>query len=151
MVRKQEEIRATVPAGNKWHTEDVDKAAEALELSRSQFILLAVDMLVSFDPEFFNEIQRYAKGLMLPEYVVIQNTIIKRKAQDRAHREVWGGSEILDEFISTADDDGKLEIMTGAKLEKALFDTYILKERQEKTKFDAAVARYDAVGKTIID
>lgn len=140
MVRKQEEIRATVPAKNDWHTEDVDKAAEALGISRSEFILKAVDMLIGFDKVFYKHIRSYAKGLKFPEFVVIQNIIIKRMAQERAHREVWGGSgEILDEFISLKDKEGdEFRIATGPELEKILYDSYIWDERRKKSKLDAA-------------
>ena len=47
MAKNQEEIRATVPAGNAWHTEDIEAKAASYGMSKTKFILLAVDVFMN--------------------------------------------------------------------------------------------------------
>lgn len=46
-MAKQEQIRATVPASNPWHTEDIEAKAASYGMSKSKFMLLAVDVFMN--------------------------------------------------------------------------------------------------------
>ncbi|MCL5290641.1 MAG: hypothetical protein M1489_06415 [Firmicutes bacterium] len=108
--------------------EEIDKAAIKHGTSRASFIVKAVEMLMGFDKVFFNKIEAYAKGLNTPVWLVMQNMIIKRMAQEAAEEEVWGpSSKLLDEFMYT--NQGPI---TGAELFTLLMDTYSRKEESKK-------------------
>jgi len=46
-MAKQEKIQVTVPSENAWHTEDVEAKAASYGMSKSKFILLAVDVFIN--------------------------------------------------------------------------------------------------------
>ena len=104
-------IRARIPNKSTYSLEDLDRKAEDMGMSRSQFVLRAVEMLLHFDKSFLDIIDQY-KRLGLPEYLVIQNLIITAEAERAARDEACGKERrIYTEFAMT--DDGYL---TGAEL-----------------------------------
>ena len=104
-------IRARIPNKSAYSLEDLDRKAEDLGMSRSKFVLRAVEMLLNFDKSFLDILDQY-KSLGFPEYLVIQNLIIKAEAEREATNEVYGKiPRVYTEFVMT--DDGYL---TGAKL-----------------------------------
>lgn len=122
----QEIIRATVPANNNWHTEDLEAKATAMGMSKSDFILKAVDMMMNFGSSFYDYIKGYAEGLHIPEWVVIQNLVIKQIAKSQAKKKVWGAeNRRLEEFIMVEDSKGS-RMLTDQELLRALKDMYIL-------------------------
>ena len=122
----QEIIRATVPANNNWHTEDLEAKATAMGMSKSDLILKAVDMMVNFDDEFLKYIKHYSDGLNIPEYLIIQNLVIKQIAKSQAKKKVWGAeNRRLEEFIMVEDSKGS-RMLTDQELLRALKDMYIL-------------------------
>lgn len=106
--------------------EQIDKRASELGLNRSQFVTKALLMLVNFDLDFWKKIARYAENLRLPEWVVIQNMLIKRFAREDAEAQVFGRqSKMLDEFISFHDETGP-RTPTGEELYNILKAQYVL-------------------------
>lgn len=116
------------------YLEKLDTKAQKFGMNRTDFVLKALDMLMSFDEIFFKKIQGYSEGLNIPEWLVIQNIIIKRMAQDHAKTEVWGPSgETLKEFVSVNDGDG-YKTITGEPLFEMLNELFIKEEEMEKVK-----------------
>ena len=89
----------------------IDKRAAEMGINKTEFFRRAVYMLLNFDKSFLDILDQY-KSLGLPEYLVIQNLIIKAEAEREATNEVYGKiPRVYTEFVMT--DDGYL---TGAKL-----------------------------------
>ncbi len=75
------------------------EAAQKLGMSRNEMILKAVAMMISFDVTFYKKLEAYSNSCKVPISTAVQNTIIKRWAQDNAKKAVWGSNkEILIEF-----------------------------------------------------
>ena len=45
----QEKLQATIPSSSKWHTEDVEVKAKSYGMTKSDFILEAVALLMKLD------------------------------------------------------------------------------------------------------
>ena len=105
---------------------ELDETVKELGFNnRSDFVLFAIDLLSGFDKGFLNMIRSYSEGLKLPEYIIIQNFIIKQIALDQADREINGESpKLLDQFIFIGDGDIR-RIMTGDELLQTLKKKYI--------------------------
>lgn len=131
----QEIIRATVPANNKWHTEDIEKKAADLGIDKGEFILKAVDMLLNFDETFYKKIQWYAEGLKIPEYMVIQNFIIDMIENNKAISEVWGSNHRVLPFFMVEDDKGA-RTLTGDELRKERSEYYKREEMKKKAELE---------------
>lgn len=67
----------------------IDEKAEMLNMSRTEFIETAANMMVDFDPVFINKMQNWAKSLKLPIGIVIQNFIIKRLGKRAGETKFW--------------------------------------------------------------
>ncbi len=70
----------------------MDEAAKALDISRNEMIVRAITMMVNFYTTFYNKLEKYSENVRMPMYLAIQNTIIKRWAQDNAKKTVWGAN-----------------------------------------------------------
>lgn len=138
----QEIIRATVPANNNWHTEDLEAKATAMGMSKSDLILKAVDMMVNFDDDFLKYIKHYSDGLKIPEYMVIQNMIILRMGEEAAQREVHGSlRKSLDEFIHVIDDKGP-RTLTGKELYTVVKNSKVEELKRQKEQHDKMMEQY---------
>lgn len=105
--------------------EKIDERAKDLGLNRSKFVVLALQMMINFDPAFWGRIQSYSKGLNVPEWVVIQNMLIKRFAKEEAEYEVCGEkATILEEFLTLQESSGP-RMATGKELFKILKEHYV--------------------------
>lgn len=127
MREKQERIQATVSKNNKWHSEEVEERAKELGMEKGELIIKAVDMIMSFDKEFYRRIQEYSKGLNIPEYIVIQNMIIKNMALDAAKVETntWSGKDKLMSEFQAVNEKGNLKMLTGEELFNNLKEQYV--------------------------
>lgn len=95
---------------------DIDNRAEELGLNRSKFVNLALEMMVNFDLDFWKRIQKYSEELQVPEWMVIQNLLIKRFALEEAGCELLGHSpKPFDEFVFIQRKDG-IKKLTGEQL-----------------------------------
>jgi len=105
---------------------ELDEIVQELGFNnRSDFVLFAIDLLSGFDRGFLDMIRSYSEGLKLPEFIIIQNFIIKQIALDQADREINGESpKLLDQFIFISDGDTR-RIMTGDELLQTLKKKYI--------------------------
>ncbi len=122
---------------------DIDKKAADLGMNRSELILKAVDMLMNFDEVFFNRIQKRSNDFNIPEWVVMQNMIIKSMAKDAARAIVWGPeTRMLDEFM-IRNDGVEARAITGEELFNTLRDKYI---RDEEKKLLKLAIREDSHG-----
>lgn len=130
----QEKIQLTIPSSNKWHTEDVERKAKELGFEKSEFIMKAIDMMMNFDNTFFKKIQEYSAGLNTPEYMVIQNMIIKNMALDAAKVETdtWGGSDKLMSEFQAVNEKGTIRMLTGEELFNNLKEEFIFKIKNNK-------------------
>ncbi len=82
--------------------EQIDKRAKELGLNRSQFVKLALTGMINFDLSIWKKIQEYSKSLNLPEWLIIQNMLIKSLAEREAEAESSSKPIILNEFIQTS-------------------------------------------------
>lgn len=122
----QERLTLTIPTSNKWHTEDLEKKAESLGMTKGEFLLEAVNMMMSFDEEVIRHLESMTEGLHLPLWLVMQNMIIRRMAEKDAEYEV-GRTNILTEF---AFKDNK--VLTGKELFQVIKENYIFQFENEK-------------------
>jgi hypothetical protein len=102
--------------------DDIDNRARELGLNRSQFVNLALTGMINFDLSIWKKIQEYSKSLNLPEWIIIQNMIIKIFAEREAEVESSSKPIILDEFVQTSNG-----MLTG----QALYD-HIKKQYKNK-------------------
>lgn len=121
----QERLQATIPNSNKWHNEDVEARAKQLGMEKSEFILNAVDMMMNFDETFFKKIQGYSEGLHIPEWLVMQNMIIKEMAKEAAEvaTNTWR-SKVLSEFMFVGEGFDK-RTLTGEELFNQLKNQHV--------------------------
>lgn len=130
-MTKQERLQITISADNNWHTEELEAKAESIGMSKNDFTFKAIDLMMNFDNEFLKYIKFYSKGLHLPEFLIIQNIIIGRMAEEDARKEVFGSiSGLLEEFISTNDENGP-RTLTGEELYKQLKQLKIQEFKKE--------------------
>lgn len=124
-------LNIRVPDG---YLEELDIKAQIFGMNRTDFVMNALDMILNFDEVFYKKIIRYSQGLNTPEWLVMQNIIIRRMAHDHAKAIVWGASgETLKEFVSVDDGDG-YKTITGEPLFDMLNKMFIEDEEKEKVK-----------------
>lgn len=130
----QEKLQATIPAANKWHNEDIEVKAKKLGMEKSEFILKSIDMMMNFDEEFYKKIQKYSEGLNAPEYIVIQNMIIKNMASDAAKVETntWVGKDKIMSEFQVVNDKGIIKMVTGEELFNSLKEEFIFEIKHNK-------------------
>jgi len=128
---------------------ELDETVKELGFNnRSDFVLFAIDLLSGFDKGFLNMIRSYSEGLKLPEYIIIQNFIIKQIALDQADREINGESpKLLDQFIFVSDGESR-RIMTGEELYKILYGNYLKKFTSE---YSEIIRKKEAAGAKLSD
>lgn len=81
---------------------DIDAKAKKLGLTRTEFLLKSLEMMMGFDLVLIKRIERYSRKLDTPEWLVIQNMLIDRFAEDAAEIEVYGErTRVLYEFMKT--------------------------------------------------
>lgn len=106
--------------------DEVDAVAQRRGMSRASFVVGAIELLAGFDDVFLKKMGRYAARLNIPLFLVMQNMLIKRMAQEAAEAEVWGPRRrLLDEFMYTSEGT-----ITGEELFRMLKENYIKEERQ---------------------
>lgn len=126
-------ISVRIPNSNKWKLKDIEKKAKDYGLEKSEFILNAIDMMMNFDEVFFKKIQKYSDGLHIPEWLVLQNMIIKRMAEEAAFYEAWGSrKKILTEFASGGDDMEHQRMFTGEELFNMLKAQFFDEEKKKR-------------------
>jgi len=128
--------------------EQIDEQAQKLDMNRSKFVILALQMLVNFDVDFWKKIESYSKGLNIPEWAVIQNMITDRFAKEEAQRTVFGKSNSkLDDFMFFNTPNGPV-LLTGSEFARIKYDNYV-KEFEAKL-FQRASVKQKA-GKQLTD
>lgn len=122
----QEKLLFNIPKDSSWHIEDVEAKAEELGFgNKSELLLFATNLIMGFDKTFIDRIKHLAKGLRIPESLVIQNYIIKEMATDQAKAETFGPhSKTLDQFLFVQDGDTH-RVMTGDELLETLKQKYV--------------------------
>ena len=121
MKPKKEMIQARIPEGNEWGASELEAKAEELGLNKSELIFKAVDMMMKFDNDFIEYIKFYAERLQIPEYLIIQNQVIKVQADREARAEVYNqNSQLLGEFRFVTDEKGTPRTITGLELKEQL-------------------------------
>lgn len=112
--------------------EQIDKRAEELGLNRSKFVMLALEMMVNFDPAFWKIIEKIGKGFDVAPWMVIQNMLMNRFAKEAAELMVWGKIKTIpNEFIRNYE-DGQTTTITGEELFDILYKDYFIDEEQKK-------------------
>lgn len=74
--------------------EDIDQKAAALGLSRSEFLIKGVDLLMGIDIEFLNKMDAAAKRHNVPLPVVLQNYITGAEAERKFYGRQVSGTQI---------------------------------------------------------
>lgn len=133
----QEKLQVTIPSSNKWHTEEVEKKAKELGMeNKSELMLKALDLYMNFDNVFLKRVKEISENLIIPEYLVIQNMIIKQFSLDAAKVETntWGGTDRLMPEFQFVNEEGKRRILTGEELFNSLKQNYINQIKLDKIK-----------------
>ena len=140
MNKKTEKLQANIPANSKWNLEAADKRAKELGLDRSGLIIRGMELVMNFDEEFLKYIKHYAEGLKVPEYLVIENKVLKDKADEEAYHEVYKEPRTLPEFKFITYTDGKPTVIRGLKLvemlKKESIQKYQFHEDRRKQRLD---------------
>lgn len=111
-------LTVRLPDGFEFGLQDMDEKAKQLGLNRTGFALKGLELMMGFDPVFLSKVENYAKGLNIPTWLVMQNMLIKRFAEESAETEVVGSSgRPLHEFMFTSEGP-----VTGEKLFDILKD-----------------------------
>ena len=130
----QEKLQVTIPSTNEWHIEDVERRAKELGMEKTEFIMKSIDMMMNFDDTFLNKIFEYSEGLKVPEYMIIQNMIIKNMALDSAKVETntWTGKDKLMSEFQSINEKGILKMLTGEELFNNLKEQFIFEIKHRK-------------------
>lgn len=128
-------INVRIPDGTGFGLADIEAKAKSLGLNRSEFVMKAVSMMMNFDEEFLKEIQGFSEGLHIPEWLVIQNMIINRLADEDAEYEVYGGGRrrLLLEFMQVGEGIER-RTLTGKPLHAELKAEYVIKHEKDLVK-----------------
>ncbi len=127
-----EKVQANIPNDVNWNLKEVDERAKELKLDRSELIIKALDAYMNFDKEFLKFIEYYSKGLNLPEWLVMQNQVIKIMADKEAKAEIYGRhTEMLGEFRFVTE-NGIPRTITGLELKEMIKEERLGYYRQEK-------------------
>lgn len=138
----QERLQTTIPSSNKWHSEDVELRAKALGMEKSELVFNAVDMMMNFDEIFLKRIQSYAEGLHIPEWMVMQNMLLDRMANESAEYKVYGKRpKLLVEFMLIGEGTERRSV-TGKELTDSLEEMYVRKFEKELLKQTLQEERY---------
>ena len=135
-MTEKRRFSVVLPADSEWTVEELNDRAEGMGMSRNEFIVKAIDMLMNFDDVFLDEVKKYSQGLKIPEYMVIQNVWLKRIAEEQgtaaAYEEAgWNQPiNILDEFIQVTDSKGT-RTLTGQELLNVLKDKEYRETKQD--------------------
>jgi len=65
---KQEKIQLTIPASNKWHTEDLEAKAEKIGMSKSELILMATNLFMHLTAKEVRNLDTFAEIRRLTEH-----------------------------------------------------------------------------------
>lgn len=104
--------------------ESIDKRATELNLKRSEFVNLAIEMLLKFDLGFWQKVKKFSERLHIPEWAVIQNMLIDRFARDEAYLMVYGEDKSrMDDFIFCNTLNGP-KLLTGPELAEIKLEKY---------------------------
>jgi hypothetical protein len=115
-------ITIVLPTTKGWDIEDLDKKAEAMGMSRNEFIINAIDMMINFNTNFLQYVKKTAEGHKVPEYLVLQNIVHRKLIKERAEDAVFGPrGRLRDEFIHVSDSKGD-RVLEGEELEKYTFE-----------------------------
>jgi hypothetical protein len=90
---------------------DVDERAKQFNMSRSALIQMGLEFIMNFDPVLLDKINQLSKALKVPAWLVVQNMLIKRFAQDAARAEMGQSRIVYDEFLFTSEG-----VITGEEL-----------------------------------
>lgn len=94
-----EQIQARLSKAN-FTLSDIDKKAKELEMTRTEFVISAVEMLLGFDINFLKIIQKYSKVFNVPDWKVMQNMIANQLAEEAAENIVHGNKfRTHEEFV----------------------------------------------------
>ena len=136
-------ISARISNDSGFTLRSIDDRADELGMSRTQFVLYAVKMVLSYDKAFFKTIRKIADDLHIHESIVIQNTIIDEWARQKARAEIYGDK---DEQVRSFPIVRRLEgarMLTGDELFNHLYNVYLQEFKTEKWYQDAEKAWKD--------
>ena len=84
MAKNQEEIRATVPAGNAWHSDDLETKAKKHDMKKGDFILQAVDTFMHLTEEEVDDLRVFLdarrlvmNGLKINHCITLTATLLQ--------------------------------------------------------------------------
>jgi len=120
-----------------FNLKDIEGKASDLGFKNiSDFVREGLKLLMGFDEIFYKKMVRYSKSLNIPLFVVVQNFIIKRLAEDAAKTEIWGPSPVLlDEFVYRKTNNGEIRTTTGEELFNIFKEKYIKELIAERVQF----------------
>lgn len=106
--------------------EKIETAAKKQEQSTSDFIRSSADLLASFDHAFLRFINDLAERLEVPRYLVIQNMLLTKLAEQDAYDAVYPGNRIIEDFMYTSEG-----VITGKELYDQFYDNHKRKLEQQ--------------------
>lgn len=119
-------------------------AAKVHGLTATDFYKKAINFMSGFDLDFLNLMARKSNRLQVPDYLYLQNTVIKRWAQDAAEVLAYDDPvrKVMDEFIH--DQDG---VITGKRLFGMLRGNYAKHLKQEAALIEVERSNLEKTGR----
>lgn len=108
---------------------DIDAKAKKLGLTRTEFLLKSLEMMMGFDLVLIKKCEELSRSLKIPMWLVIQNMLIERFAEDGAKAELGAKRIVYEEFMFTSDG-----VITGEELFEILKQKKVDRLKQEKNK-----------------
>lgn len=122
--QKQERIQATIPQSNQWHMQDVEDKAKSLGIDKNTFLLNAIETALKTDNLVHSYIKKQSEGMNISPWLISQNIMIKRMADDDAYQEVFSSKvRTCIEFMHIVKGSERITV-TGEILYKVLKDLF---------------------------
>jgi len=116
MRRNYEKLQANIPVGADFTIADIDEKAKELGIERTELVIKAVEIYLNLHDIVINRVNKLAKELQVPEYLILNNLVLENMGINKANIELKGkGYQGSTPFVIVTDELGT-RIMTGEEL-----------------------------------
>lgn len=88
-------ISVRIPDGKGYGLSDIEAKAKKIGITKSEFVMKSIDMMMNFDETFFKKIVEISKEYKAPEWLIIQSLLIKKFADQEAQDQVFGKPDLI--------------------------------------------------------
>lgn len=85
----QERLEVTIPESNKWHNHDVEKIAKGYGMTKSEFVMEAVALLMKLDKSIIEGALLDSKESYLPLWYIVSE-YLNGMAREAMEKEMCG-------------------------------------------------------------